>query len=203
MFERLWKKSTDIIKLELYSENSPWQNDAVLLHVNNGLGHLHMAYGIAKNNNQKSFMLLKDIPLVKWHCQDEYDCPTCEKLISAGYGLNNVNEEVISEIRSCMNQPYGAIDLAVDKLVPILKLLPSGYYVVADLPTGTPTFILPSQLPESYDAATMKQYQERYRVGESLRGLAYYMGDYLCTLLDGHHKAVAASLEGREFRCLT
>lgn len=237
MFERLWKKSEKITKLKLYSENSPWQNDAVLLHVSNGLGHLRMAYGIAKNDNQKFFMLLKDIPLVKWHCQGEYDCPTCEKLISAGYGLNNVNEEIISEIRSCMNQPYGTIDLAIDKLVPILKLLPSGYYVVADLPlypsdgngqffwnqsnqpvlnkgtcsiyykqmywTGTPTFILPSQLPESYDAATMKQYQEMYRTGDSLRGLAYYMGDYLCTLLDGHHKAVAASLEGREFRCLT
>jgi len=237
MFERLWKKSTNITKLKLYSENSPWQNDAVLLHVSNGLGHLRMGYGIAKNNNQKSFMLLKDIPLVKWHCQGEYDCPTCEKLISAGYGLNSVNEEVIREIRSCMNQPYGTIYLAVDKLVPILKLLPSGYYVVADLPlypsdgngqffwnqsnqpvlnkgtcsiyynqmcsTGVPTFILPSQLPENYDAATMKCYQEMYRAGESLRGLAYYMGDYLCTLLDGHHKAVAASLEGREFRCLT
>ncbi|WP_110955050.1 hypothetical protein [Anaerosinus massiliensis] len=237
MFDRLWKGTTKITKLESYSVNSPWKNNAVLLHVTNGLGHLRMVYGMTKSNKQKIFMLLKDIPLVKWHCIDEYNCPTCEKLISAGYGLNSINEEVISEIRSCMNQSYKTIDLAVDNLVPILKLLSSGYYVVVDLPLypadgngqffwnqsnqpafnkgtcsiyykqmysqGRPAFILPSQLPESYDAATMNRYQEMYRAGESLRGLAYYMGDYLCTLLDGHHKAVAAALEGQEFRCLT
>jgi len=71
------------------------------------------------------------------------------------------------------------------------------------LAEGTPTFLLPSQLPERYDEATINQYREKYRLGEPLRGLAYYMGDYLCVLMDGHHKAVAATLEGREFRCLT
>lgn len=237
LLEKLWKRSTDITILKSYNVDSPWQNDAVLLHVNNGLGHLHMAYGIAKDNKPKSFMLLKDIPLVKLHSADENSCPTCEKLISAGYGLEKVNEETIDLIRSYMNQPYKTIDLSLDKLPPILKLLPNGYYAVADLPLypsdgngqffwsqtnqpvinkgscwiyykqmvaeGTPTFILPSQLPERYDEVTIKKYREMYRAGEPLRGLAYYIGDYLCVLMDGHHKAVAAALEGCEFRCLT
>lgn len=236
MFDSLWKKSANITKLELYSENSPWKNDAVLLYVSNGLGDLRMAYGIGEDNNWKSFMLLKDIPLVKWH-SDENNCPTCEKLISAGYGLENVNEEIIDAIRSCMSQSYETLDLVVDELVPILKLLPSGYYVVADLPLypsdgngqffwnqsnqpvvnkgtcwiyykqmlakGIPKFLLPSQLPQHYNEEKIKMYQKMYRGGEPLRGLAFYMGDYLCTLLDGHHKAVAATLEECEFRCLT
>ena len=35
------------------------------------------------------------------------------------------------------------------------------------------------------------------------RGLAWYLPDsYLCVLLDGHHKATAAALEGRPLKTL-
>jgi hypothetical protein len=228
------KKNPTISILKSYDANSPWKNPAILIYVNNGLGQLRIAYGFTKDNKQKIFMLLKNIPLLKWHCIDEYNSPTCEKLISAGYGLDNTNEIALSEIRHCLNQSYVNLNSTINKLTPILKLLSTGYYVIADLPLypsdgntqffwnqrnqpvsnkgtcsiyynfrcsqGKPTFILPSQSPNSYDEVTMNNYRELYRKGKSLRGLAYYMGDYLCTLLDGHHKAVAAALEGKEYR---
>jgi hypothetical protein len=58
MLEKLWRKSPNVAKIKIYHECSPWENDAILLYVNNGMGHLRMAYGKDKDGKWKSFMLL-------------------------------------------------------------------------------------------------------------------------------------------------
>lgn len=206
--------------------------------VENGIGKLQTVYGCAKDKSWKSFLLLNDIPLLKWHQHDDCFCPTCEKLISAGYGLQHVDESTIQTIRSHTNQPYEGIGKALEEFFPLLKLLPDGFYVLADLmlyPTdgerffwsqtntpqhskatctthhnfrwirAWPSYLLPTQLPDRYDKNTVNFYREQYRKGdgEKLRGFAFHIESYLCALLDGHHKAVAAALEGCDFRCLT
>ncbi len=240
MLEWLWgQKSGDIAAVKYYEKSSsPWGEEAVLFFVKNGLGRLRTAYGVAKDRTWKSFLLLNGVPLVKWHSQDENDCPTCEKLISAGYGLEHVDQDTIQTIRNHTNQPYEGIEKAFVEFNPLLSLLPEGYYVLADLalfPTdggrffwnqsntprankascaigylfrwvrSWPSYLLPTQLPNRYDKVTVDSYREQYRsgCGDRLRGVAFHMDAYLCVLLDGHHKAIAAAQEGCEFRCLT
>lgn len=238
MFKKIWGNNTfDTTILKSYSSNSPWKGDAVLFYIENGLGRLKRVYGEAKDGTMKSFVLLNDIPLIKWHSQDSYNCPTCEKLISAGYGLDKVDKETMDFIRSYSNRSYETIQASIDQVEPILKLLKSGYYALADIELylvdgsgrffwnitntpkynkascdigykfkwtgGHPQYLLATQPPNRYNQKTVEFYREQLRKGEQLRGLAYHLDGFLCLLLDGHHKAVAAALEGQEFRCLT
>jgi hypothetical protein len=61
-----------------------------------------------------------------------------------------------------------------------------------------PYYILPTQPPSHYDP---KQ-AEFYSGIDDYRAVAYYMGGYLCALLDGHHKAVAAAIEKKKVKTL-
>ena len=115
---------------------------------------------------------------------------------------------------------------------PLLGLLPTGYYALADLelfPTDgndnffwsvgnkpvinkascpvyddgnwsedRPKYILPTQPPRLFNRDTA----EFYRSNDSYRAIAYYLDGYLCALLDGHHKAVAAAMEKRNLKTL-
>ncbi|WP_346354355.1 hypothetical protein [Azotosporobacter soli] len=238
MLDKLWRKSTAIQLLKTFSRNdSPWENDAAVFFIKNGLARLRMECGLAKDHRLKVFLDLNDTPLIKIHSIDENLCPTCEKLISAGYGLGTLSAEEISTIRTHLNRPYESISSSLDELRPILNLLKSGFYALADLPLlpsdgngnlfwnqtnipvpnkgsrwihlkgfvaeGQPTFLLASQPPNRIDEETVNAYREKIRAGEPLHGLAYYIGYSLCVLLDGHHKALAAALEGQKLRCLT
>jgi len=57
-------------------------------------------------------------------------------------------------------------------------------------------YILPSQPPTRFNRETA----EYYRKNDNYRAIAYYLEGYLCTLIDGHHKAVAAALEHPRFK---
>lgn len=60
--------------------------------------------------------------------------------------------------------------------------------------SGEPCFLLPGQPPSRFNP----QRAEYYRDKPDSHALAWHMNDsWLCVLLDGHHKATAAALEGR------
>ncbi|HHV30351.1 hypothetical protein [Acetivibrio mesophilus] len=63
---------------------------------------------------------------------------------------------------------------------------------------GFPYYILPTQPPSHYNP---KQ-AEFYRDKDDYRALAYYMAGYLCVLIDGHHKAVAAAMDKKKVKTL-
>lgn len=59
-------------------------------------------------------------------------------------------------------------------------------------------YILPSQPPTRFNRETA----EYYRKNDNYRAIAYYLEGYLCTLIDGHHKAVASAVEHRPLKTL-
>ncbi|MCZ8650916.1 hypothetical protein [Escherichia albertii] len=62
-----------------------------------------------------------------------------------------------------------------------------------------PCFLLPGQPPSHFNSERATFYRDK----PDARALAWYLTDsYLCVLLDGHHKATAAALEGRPLKTL-
>lgn len=71
------------------------------------------------------------------------------------------------------------------------------------VPSFIPKFLIPSQRTDSFNKDRVEYYREKLRNGEELRGIAYYIRGCMCLLIDGHHKATAAYLEGKRLKCLT
>ena len=69
---------------------------------------------------------------------------------------------------------------------------------------GFPAYIYPTQSSEIIQEERVEEY---IRIMENSsnppRGLAYYEEGFVCALLDGHHKACAASALGKKLNCLT
>ncbi|ENK0837967.1 hypothetical protein AB2Z22_001293 [Clostridium botulinum] len=232
MLSKLFSKNQiDIIPIKrLEKDKNCWGGEGIVFYLKNGKGILKQKYG-SNDTQGLSCLVYDNSPLSKFHA-DEYFCPTCEKLISAGYGLDKTNDQTISKLRETLNQPFVSLEESLKNLEPLLGLLPTGYYALADLelfPTDgndnffwsvgnkpvinkascpvyddgnwsedRPKYILPTQPPRLFNRDTA----EFYRSNDSYRAIAYYLDGYLCALLDGHHKAVAAAMEKRNLKTL-
>lgn len=236
IFDRLFSESPTInILKHIESKDVPWDSEAILLYIKSGLGKLKLANGKTEKGLIKKFLLLNDIPLVKWH-EDDYCCPTCEKLISAGYGIDTVDPKILEIIKSIRGN-NATLEENILELTPILRLLEENIYMVSKItlyPTngvggffwdvknkpkslwstcdtyyklhvsaGYPAYLLPTQTPKCFNEKQVEFYREKLWDGEKLCGLAMYIDGYLCALLDGHHRATACLLEGKEFSCMT
>lgn len=232
MLSKLFSKNQiDIIPIKrLEKDKNCWGGEGIVFYLKNGKGILKQKYG-SNDTQGLSCLVYDNSPLSKFHA-DEYFCPTCEKLISAGYELDKINDQTISKLRETLNQPFVSLEESLKNLEPLLGLLPTGYYALADLellPTDgndnffwsvgnkpminkascpvydngnwsedRPKYILPTQPPRLFNRDTA----EFYRSNDSYRAIAYYLDGYLCALLDGHHKAVAAAMEKRNLKTL-
>lgn len=233
LFNFIKKSNAEItIVKEIDRHNSDWGGKGIIFYVKNGKGLLSMKYGYL-DNDALTALIFGDIPLIKFHEKGSYFCPTCEKLVAAGYGLNMSDQQVISELHDILNKKFVSLEESVENLKPLLGLLQTGYYALVDselCPTDgngnffwklnnkpdynkascpiyggdgrwsevVPYYILPTQPPSHYDP---KQ-AEFYSGIDDYRAVAYYMGGYLCALLDGHHKAVAAAIEKKKVKTL-
>ena len=209
-------------------------DNGLVFFVKNGKGLLRVKYG-SLDDKGLCALVFDGTPLIKFH-GDEYLCPTCEKLISAGYGLSMCNKKEFERLGELFNAPFVNIKKSFNDLKPLLGLLPTGYYTFSDeelFPTDgqgnffwnvsnapvlnratcpvydsqsykwskpIPRFIVPTQSPKLFNAERV----EYYRTKEETRAIAYHfdVGGYLCTLLDGHHKATAAALNGNAQKAL-
>jgi len=63
---------------------------------------------------------------------------------------------------------------------------------------GFPYYVLPTQPQSHYNP----NHAEFYRDKDDYRALAYYITGYLCVLIDGHHKAVAAAIDKKKVKTL-
>lgn len=69
---------------------------------------------------------------------------------------------------------------------------------------GFPAYIYPTQSSELINEDRVEEYIKMMKDNSNPpRGLAYYERGFICALLDGHHKACAASALGKKISCLT
>jgi hypothetical protein len=143
-------------------------------------------------------------------------CPTCECLLRYGSAGDWTGVE------DAINQPFKDLRTSFEAIKPLLGLLPKGLYVLKvseHYPLCTPwtffwagkniswnemmgitrdyrRFIIPTQSPTRFNPERAEYYRDKPEIyGITLNGA--YKGWCPTFLLDGHHKAAAAALEGR------
>lgn len=99
-----------------------------------------------------SQILLNDTPLVQLN---SLGCPTCSGMLATGYGIANANCEELQAAQEALNEPFLSLEHSAVTLSPLLSLLESGLYLLADAecyPTdGNGNFFwnVPNQLTET------------------------------------------------------
>lgn len=140
----------------LNTSSITWCNEAVLILVTNGMDALAVHRKDEKDNYYGSIsyttLELNNVPLIQARLPG---CPTCAGMLATGYGIETSNSDELKEISERLNSDYVDITTSVDALSPLLGLLASGLYVIADAimyPTdGNGHFFwnVPNQLSEN------------------------------------------------------
>ena len=76
-----------------------------------------------------SQVCLNDIPLIQVNSPE---CPTCQSLIATGYGIEKANSKELKQISEKLNKPFISIEKSIEDMLPLLSLMESGFYVIAD-----------------------------------------------------------------------
>ncbi|AIY80256.1 hypothetical protein U728_922 [Clostridium botulinum 202F] len=132
MFKNIFKReSIEIIHVKtIINKPCSWGGNGIIFYVKNGKGLLAEKYGNYEKDALAT-LVYDNVPLVKFHA-DEYFCPTCEKLVSAGYGLNMAADNIIEKMHETLNAPFISLEDSFDNIKPILGLLQTGYYALVD-----------------------------------------------------------------------
>lgn len=212
------------------AEKLSWKQDGLLVWIPKTEGQLRYVYGRDEHNEPKGFLLLNDVPLIKIHANE---CPTCDQILQAGYGLDKVDRGIVKQIE-CSENLYGVDENTfIENLKPILMLLESGLYLFSNIqyyPTDgygncfwsvnnkpkiskglaqsweaqeIPSFLIPTQPVSKIDFKRIDYYREKLKNGEKLGGIAFYIEGYMSAILDGHHRAMASLLEHKPISCIT
>ncbi|EKQ54752.1 MULTISPECIES: hypothetical protein [unclassified Clostridium] len=220
------------MKLAEVSELQKINNADILFKVKNGHGKLKMKYVKDENDNVKEAYFLGNTPLVMTNSQYCPTCSLLIQLAEGREKvdsevikiLNNINSiqniedgfEKIKPILSLLDNGYYV--LKEIELVPTdgegnffwkLDGVSQNYNASADLyydckcVAGVPKFMVPSQGMECYNKERVDYYRERIKNGEKLFGIAIELRGFMALLIDGHHKATAAYLEGKNLSCIT
>ncbi len=73
---------------------------------------------------------LNDIPLVQINAPS---CPTCKSLLATGFGIDKANAHELAKISKGINSEFVDLQNSIEDLEPLLSLLESGLYIVADI----------------------------------------------------------------------
>ncbi len=124
------KPRIKIIKRLDKEEN--WYSDAILIYVENGMGKLK--YKKRKHNMDYDYqsidLLLNDKPLTR--CR--FACyPTSASMLATGYGRDKIDFDELLKIEELLNNDFEGLENSINIMEPILSLLESGYYVIADV----------------------------------------------------------------------
>jgi len=125
-------KAVQILNCDINIETIPTIQSAKLIHVE-GKGSLTTSSYIA-GNEKGTFDYLKQItlngtPLMQIN-SPEYS--TFKRILSAGHGIENANCRELNDIQECINKPFVSLEDSIETLEPLLELLDSGLYVIAD-----------------------------------------------------------------------
>lgn len=121
-------------------------------------------------------------------------------------GLLRDGYYVLADVKLYPSDGQGAFFYSVPNELTYNEALCSEYYDSDFLCSveGYPAYIYPTQSSELIHEERVDEYIQIMKNGSNLpRGLAYYEEGFVCALLDGHHKACAASSLGKRLNCLT
>ncbi|WP_336008637.1 hypothetical protein [Fusobacterium polymorphum] len=130
--------------------------EAKLVYVN-GKGKLTVEIGKTEPYiwRVSSKIKLNDIPLIQSKVSD---IPTWCNLLATGYGIENANCKELLEIQEKINSDYINLETSINNMKPLLTLLESGFYLIADAicyPTDGENFFwnVPNNLTENLTTA--------------------------------------------------
>ncbi len=130
--------------------------EAKLVYVN-GKGKLTVERGKSRHPDWEapSKIKLNDIPLIQSKVSD---IPTWCNLLATGYGIENANCKELLEIQEKINSDYINLETSINNMKPLLTLLESGFYLIADAicyPTDGENFFwnVPNNLTENLTTA--------------------------------------------------
>ena len=141
----------DILDLKMDCSEIINIKEAKLVYVN-GKGKLTVEIGKTEPNiwQAPSKIKLNDIPLIQSKVSD---IPTWCNLLATGYGIENANCKELLEIQEKINSDYINLETSINNMKPLLTLLESGFYLIADAicyPTDGENFFwnVPNKLKE-------------------------------------------------------
>ena len=115
--------------LKLNTDNLNWCRDARLLLIE-GNGTLKWeSRGRNEDWSQQYALTLRGTPLIVHNAPE---CPTCAGLLATGYGLDKADAPELQQISDVINVPYVDLDTSIASMAPLLGLLSSGLYVIAE-----------------------------------------------------------------------
>ena len=120
----------DILDLKVDCSEIINIKEAKLVYVN-GKGKLTVERGKSRHPDWEapSKIKLNDVPLIQAKIPD---CPTCSSLLATGYGIENANCKELLEIQEKINSDYVNLETSINNMKPLLTLLESGFYLIAD-----------------------------------------------------------------------
>ena len=146
----------DILDLKVDCSKIINIKEAKLVYVN-GKGKLTVEIGKTEPNIWRipSKIKLNDIPLIQSKVSD---IPTWCNLLATGYGIENANCKELLEIQEKINSDYINLETSINNMKPLLTLLESGFYLIADAicyPTDGENFFwnVPNKLKEFSSAS--------------------------------------------------
>ncbi|WP_338936598.1 hypothetical protein [Fusobacterium polymorphum] len=145
----------DILDLKVDCSEIINIKEAKLIYVN-GKGKLTVERGKSRHPDWEapSKIKLNDVPLIQAKIPD---CSTCSSLLATGYGIENANCKELLEIQEKINSDYVNLETSINNMKPLLTLLESGFYLIADAicyPTDGENFFwnVPNNLKEFLSA---------------------------------------------------
>ena len=145
----------DILDLKVDCSEIINIKEAKLVYVN-GKGKLTVERGKSRHPDWEapSKIKLNDIPLIQSKVSD---IPTWCNLLATGYGIENANCKELLEIQEKINSDYVNLETSINNMKPLLTLLESGFYLIADAicyPTDGENFFwnVPNNLKEFLSA---------------------------------------------------
>ena len=121
--------SVEIIDIKLDTSTIPSIKEAKLVYIN-GKSKLVTDIGRYDSNYRSPYQIkLNDVPLLQAKIPN---CPTCCSLLATGYGIENTNCEELLNIQEKVNSNYVSLEKSIKNIEPLLTLLETGFYLVAD-----------------------------------------------------------------------
>lgn len=208
------------------------EDDSIFFRVRSGYKKLREGSIKSGNDFHKKVILLDDIPLITLSEEKSPMNSTIIKLIKGRSGVSENIKEKINLNIPIRNLQEGFENLKPffyllddgDYELRELEMIPTDgennyfwdsgrrgryYNASADMYyngryiKGVPKFLVPSEGSERFDRNTVDYYRKKIKDGEELVGIALELKGFMALLLDGHHKATAAYLEGENLKCLT